>query len=71
MKLCNTCKHLVDMYGAFDSCARSVRIRIDMLDGSEIISGWRTPRLERGDGAIMARLNRSCGKEGRFWEAKL
>lgn len=70
MKLCETCKHLVDMYGAFDSCARSVKIRIDMQDGSEIITGWRTPRLEREDGRIMARLNRSCGKEGRFWEAK-
>ena len=70
MKLCKTCKHLVGMYGAFDSCARSVRIRIDMLDGSEIISGWRTPHLEREDGVIMARLNGSCGKEGRFWEAK-
>ena len=70
MKLCETCKHLVDMYRAFDSCARSVKIRIDMQDGSEIITGWRTPRLEREDGRIMARLNRSCGKEGRFWEAK-
>ena len=70
MKLCKTCKHLMGMYGAFDSCARSVRIRIDMLDGSEIISGWRTPRLERGDGVIMARLTGMCGKEGRFWEVK-
>ena len=70
MKLCETCKHLVGMYRAFDSCARSVKIRIDMQDGSEIITGWRTPRLEREDGRIMARLNRSCGKEGRFWEAK-
>ncbi|KMR91587.1 hypothetical protein FE62_15300 [Staphylococcus aureus] len=58
------------MYGAFDSCARSVKIRIDMQDGSEITTGWNTPRLEREDGRIMARLTGSCGKEGRFWEAK-
>ena len=70
MKLCKTCKHSVGYYAAFDSCARSVRTRIDMQDGSEIISGWRTPSLEREDGVIMARLNGSCGKEGRFWEAK-
>ena len=70
MKLCKTCKHSVGYYATFDSCARSVRTRIDMQDGSEIKAGWRTARLEREDGVIMARLNGSCGKEGRFWEAK-
>jgi hypothetical protein len=70
MKLCKTCKHSVGKYAAFDSCARSVRMRIDMQDGSESKAGWRTSSLEREDGVIMARLNGSCGKEGRFWEAK-
>jgi hypothetical protein len=70
MKLCANCRHSVDKYEAFDSCARSVRTLIDMQDGSEIKTGWRSARLEREDGVIMARLNGSCGKEGRFWEAK-
>lgn len=70
MKLCKTCKHRVDLYDAFEACARSVRIRIDMQDGSEIIAGWRYTRDEREPGRIMARLNGSCGKEGRFWGAK-
>ena len=70
MKLCKTCKHSVGYYAAFDSCARSVRTRIDMRDGSESKVGWRTARLEREYGVIMARLTGSCGKEGRFWEAK-
>ena len=70
MKLCKTCKHREELYEAFEACARNVRVRIDMQDGSEIIAGWRSTREEREQGRIMARINRSCGKEGRFWEAK-
>ena len=70
MKLCVNCRHSADKYVAFESCARSVNTRIDMQDGSEIKTGWVSARLERMDGIIMARLSGSCGKEGRFWEAK-
>ena len=70
MKLCVHCRHSSDKYEAFDSCARSVRTRINMQDGSEIKTGWRTASLERTYGLIMARLTGTCGKEGRFWEPK-
>lgn len=70
MKLCANCRHSVDRCAALDSCARSVRTRIDPRNGSEIKTGWRFARLEREPGRIMARLIGMCGKEGRFWEAK-
>ena len=73
MKLCKTCKHSSkDMYMPFDTCCRSVRVeQVDLQTGDKILGGWRSTRDEREPGRIMARLTGSCGKEGRFWEAKL
>lgn len=70
MKLCVNCRHSVDRYATLDACARNVRTRINMQDGSEIKTGWRTASLERTYGWVMARLAGTCGEEGRFWEAK-
>lgn len=72
MKLCKTCKHgSSSAYGTFDSCTRSVRVKkIDLRNGNEILGGWRDTMKERKPGRIMARLAGTCGKEGRFWEAK-
>ena len=72
MKLCKTCKHSqTAMYVPFDTCWRSVQIKgVDLRNGDEILGGWRSTRNERNPGRIMARLTGSCGKEGRFWEAK-
>ena len=72
MKLCKTCKHChTAMYAPFDTCYRSVRVKgIDLRNGDETLGGWRSTRDEREPGRIMARITGSCGKEGRFWEAK-
>lgn len=72
MKLCKTCKHCAMEYVPLDSCSRSVRVvEIDMRNGDEIKAGWKSTYYERESGYIMARLTMTCGKEGRFWEAKL
>ena len=72
MNLCKTCKHShTAMYVQFDACCRAVQIKgVDLRNGDEILGGWRSTRDEREPGRIMARLTGSCGKEGRFWEAK-
>ena len=73
MKLCKTCKHShTAMYVQFDTCCRSVRVKgINPVTGDEIIGGWGSTMNEREPGRIMARLAGMCGKEGRFWEAKI
>ena len=72
MKLCKTCKHAhVGVIVPFDTCCRSVWTNgIDLRNGDQVFSGWRSTKNEREPGRIMARLTGRCGKEGRFWEAK-
>ena len=72
MKLCKDCKHgHVGVIVPFDTCCRSVWDKgIDLRNGDQVFSGWRSSKDERRPGRIMARLTGRCGKEGRFWEAK-
>ena len=74
MKLCKTCKHNhTAMYVPFDTCCRSVRVTgIDLRNGDQVFSGWRSTKNEREPGRIMARLRqhtlcsprRACRKAG-------
>ena len=68
MKLCKTCKH---SHVAPCTCCRSVQVKgVDLINGNNILGGWRSARGEREPGRILARLTGRCGEEGRFWEAK-
>ena len=66
MKLCKDCKY-GETYDVF-FCRRLERI--ELCHGEIDRDSWTYARLERRDGPLMSRLKGSCGKEGRFWEAK-
>jgi hypothetical protein len=69
MKLCKDCKHLNHNKW---SCERQVGVNISPIDGGiePIYHRWIWAKVQRSQGKIWAWLTNSCGKEGKFWEAK-
>lgn len=63
MKLCTDCKHLIGMY-----CWRPLG-PVDPVTGRRSATSIDAGR-ERSGGKVVAWLTRSCGKAGRFHEAK-
>lgn len=69
IKLCKDCKHYIPEYNRCNYCrANNIGI-IDMITG-EFSPLWIYCSTHREDSWIYARFNKTCGKEGRFWEAK-
>lgn len=75
MKLCRDCKNFVakDDYRE-NRCHRPKFKETNPVTGEVTLTnddGWLSNcRLSREDGWFDARFMGSCGKEGRFWEAK-
>lgn len=65
MKLCIDCKHH-KAWGTGTTCNRPGL-------GKSLVSGnqyWTPCGTEREGGWLLARLNKTCGKEARFFETK-
>ena len=68
-KLCSECK-----WQDYPSSVTPCCMAPQNDEGDPIKGGygprWAECRFHRGDGWLYARLNRTCGKEGRWWEER-
>jgi len=66
MKICRDCKH----YDAQANCTKKVVEVIDIVTGIKTSTETRPCDIERTEGMLWSWFDGSCGKAGRFWEAK-
>lgn len=67
MKFCKDCKHYIKRgeWSAYDRCNRK-----NLIDPNVINDMTKFCYSERQDGWFSARLEGTCGREGRFYEQK-